>query len=294
MKIDGYKLWTALVTPLTPGLQIDFPALKNLIKEQVEAKNGILILGSTGEALNLSLEDKKSIVNFVTELNPVSPVMVGVGGHDLSAQKEWINWLEKKQNIQAYLMVTPIYAKPNSEGQYRWFKELMDLSSKPVMLYNVPGRAGASLSLEAVRKLRTHKNFWAIKEASGSVQRFLEYLCASGNGKVFCGDDGLMNDFARAGSYGLVSVASNVWPEQTHLYVEQCLENELEAKALWNSAANSLFCVSNPIPAKALLAHEGRINSDAMMPPLCADDMRNLGSVTSFSEKINKWFNDNK
>lgn len=294
MKIDGYKLWTALVTPLTPGLQVDYPALKNLVREQVEAKNGILILGSTGEALNLSLEDKKAIVEYVCELNPVSPVMVGVGGHDISAQKSWIQWLEKRANIQAYLMVTPIYSKPNDEGQYRWFKELMDLSSRPVMLYNVPGRAAKDLSLAAVRKLKDHKNFWAIKEASGSVKHFLDYLCASGNGKVFCGDDALMNDFARAGSYGLVSVASNVWPKETNLYVEQCLENDLEEKELWSSASNSLFCVSNPIPAKALLAAEGRINSNAMMPPLCADDMRNLGAVTDWSKKINKWFNKNK
>lgn len=290
MKIDGYRLWTALVTPLTPGLKVDTPALKTLIKEQVEAKNGILILGSTGEALNLSLDAKKEIVNFVTELNPVSPIMVGVGGHDLAAQKEWIKWLETK-NIQAYLMVTPIYSKPNDQGQYLWFKELMDAVTKPVMLYNVPGRAAKDLSLEAVRKLSTHKNFWGIKEASGSVKQFLEYLCASGNSKVFCGDDGLMNEFARAGSYGLVSVASNVWPKETNKYVEDCLENDLDNVELWKKAADSLFCVSNPIPAKALLAHEGRINSPAMMPPLCAEDMRNLDAVVSYSEKINKWFN---
>lgn len=292
MKLDGYKLWTALVTPLTPGLKVDYPALKNLIREQVEAKNGILLLGSTGEALNLSLEDKKEIVDYVVSLKPVSPLMVGVGGHDLAAQKSWISWLEDK-NIHAYLMVTPIYSKPNDEGQYRWFKELMDAVSKPVMLYNVPGRAAKDLSLAAVRKLASHKNFWAIKEASGSVKQFKEYLCATGNGKVFCGDDGLMNDFARAGSYGLVSVASNVWPAQTNLYVEQCLENELEAKSLWKEAADSLFCVSNPIPAKALLAHEERINSNAMMPPLCADDMKNLDKVIGFNDKINKWFKEN-
>lgn len=293
MKIDGYRLWTALVTPLTPGLKVDYPALKNLIREQVEAKNGILLLGSTGEALNLSLEDKQEIVDYAISLKPVSPLMVGVGGHDLAAQKSWLGWLEGK-NIHAYLMVTPIYSKPNDEGQYRWFKELMDLVSKPVMLYNVPGRAAKDLSLNAVKRLASHKNFWAIKEASGSVKQFSEYLSATNNGKVFCGDDGLMNDFARAGSYGLVSVASNVWPKQTHLYVNQCLEDKLEAKTLWNEASNSLFCASNPIPAKALLASEGRINSNAMMPPLCADDMKNLSGVLGFNKKINNWFKENK
>jgi 4-hydroxy-tetrahydrodipicolinate synthase len=293
MNLNDYSLWTALVTPLTPGLEVDYKSLEKLVKEQCEAKNGLLVLGSTGEALNLDLETRKNIVNFVLELKPSSPLMIGFGGHALPDQQEWLKWLESK-SIDAYLMVTPIYAKPGSHGQYEWFKVLMDQSTKPVMLYNVPGRAGIELCFKAVSKLKNHKNFWAIKEASGSVAKMQQYLAASDNGRVFCGDDALLPEFTGAGSCGLVSVASNTWPAETNLYVEKCLDKTFDAKELWSRAANSLFVASNPIPAKALLASENRIAHDTMMPPLSRRDLNDLVVLKSSSEDIRNWYRLNK
>ena len=289
MNLDNYALWTALVTPMTPGLQVDYPSLKNLVQEQMDAKNGLLILGSTGEALNLDLQTRKDIVEFVLSLNPTVPVMIGVGGQELMAQKAWLSWLETK-DVHAYLMVTPIYSKPGDEGQYLWFKELMDSVSRPVMLYNVPGRASKELSFEAVRRLKDHPNFWSIKEASGSVDKMSQYYEACGKGKVFCGDDGLMASFANAGSCGLVSVASNTWPKETNKYVQDCLAKKLDDEAMWSAAADSLFIASNPVPAKALLAHEGRIKHDTMMPPLTRNDLKDMGKLISASENVRAWF----
>jgi len=293
MKLDKYTLWTALVTPFTPSLMVDYKSLENLVKEQTDAGNGLLILGSTGEALNIDFETQKSIVNFVINLKPSSPIMIGVGGHQLAAQRSWIKWLETK-NINAYLMVTPIYAKPGTYGQYEWFKTLMDEVSKPVMLYNVPGRASLELSFETVAMLKDHKNFWGIKEASGNVNKMKKYLAACGGKSVYCGDDGLMPEFADAGSCGLISVAANTWPAQTHLYVEQCLNKKIGAKKMWADAANSLFCASNPVPAKALLATEGRITHGTMMPPLSERDLSNLTLLKRSSSNINEWFKINK
>lgn len=293
MKLNDYPLWTALVTPFTPGGSIDYTSLKKLLNEQTSAKNALLILGSTGEALNIDTETKKNIIDFVLEQKPKVPVMVGISGHNLKETKKWMSWLETK-DVDAYLCVTPLYAKPGDEGQYLWFKELMDLSTKPVMLYNVPGRTGKELSLKAVQKLSSHKNFWAIKEASGDVKKFKEYLCASNNGKVFCGDDGLFFDFAQAGSCGLVSVASNVWPKQTNLYVEKSLNNTLKAKFLWSNAADSLFIASNPIPAKALLFSQKRIEHKTMMAPLHEDDLQDLNKILLADNKVNNWFKEQK
>lgn len=293
MKLNDYKLWTALVTPFTPGLKVDFESLGNLVDEQCAAGNGLLILGSTGEALNIDLETRKNIVDFVINKKPSTPIMIGVGGHDLAAQMAWTNWLEGK-NIDAYLMVTPIYSKPNDHGQYLWFKALMDNVSRPVMLYNVPGRAGTWLSKTAVSKLKDHKNFWAIKEAGGSVAKMSEYLAVSGAGTIFCGDDGLMPEFANAGASGLVSVASNTWPKETHLYVKKCLNKSFDAKELWENAANSLFCCSNPIPAKALLCAEGRIAHKTMMPPLSELDLKDLNLLKQASANVRMWYQDKK
>lgn len=289
MNLNDTKLWTALVTPFNNDLTVDYNSLKTLLKEQCDAGNGLLILGSTGEALNIDLQTKKDIVQYVIDQKPTVPVMIGVGGHQYTATMNWVKWLET-QNVDAYLMVTPIYAKPGDKGQYNWFKGLMDECSKPVMLYNVPGRAGKELSYRAVSMLSTHRNFWAIKEASGSVLKFQEYLRVANGAPVYCGDDGLMPDFANAGSAGLVSVAANTWPKETNLYVKQCLEKKFDAKELWTKASNALFIASNPIPAKRILKNENRITNDILMPPLEISDLQDDTLLTESSNKVREWF----
>ncbi len=289
MSLNNYPLWTALVTPLLPTQEVDFDSLTHLVRQQEEAQNGLLILGSTAEALNLSLKQKKSIIEHVLSLKPTSPVMVGVGGHLLEEQLEWVKYLETL-SIHAYLMVTPLYAKPGPKGQTQWFKTLMDAVTRPVMLYNVPGRTAAPLALGAVEVLNTHPRFWAIKEASGSVDRMKEYLKAAGGKQIYCGDDALLPEFVSAGASGLISVASNSWPKETHLYVKQCLDKSFDAKELWTKASNSLFVASNPVPVKRLLAHRGDIKSPTMAPPLSHEDMLDLKPVQDADAAVKSWF----
>ena len=289
MNLNEYHLWTAVVTPFLDNGAVDFKSLSAIIEKQVAARNGLLILGSTGEALNLNLSTRKLIVDHVVKMKPASPIMVGVGGNLLEEQKEWITYLESL-NVDAYLLVTPHYSKPGPKGQFEWFKSLMDHSTRPCMLYNVPGRAAVALSIEAVSRLNRHKNFWAIKEASGSVIKFREYLDAAGGKAVYCGDDALMPEFSEAGSTGLVSVASNAWPCETHLYVDQCLNKTLKARDLWAKAANSLFVCSNPVPVKRLMFENGDISSPKMMEPLSQEDLVSIEPVMSAHEAVSAWF----
>lgn len=292
--IDEINLWTAIITPMLENGEVDLESFEKLCKEQEEAGNGILILGSTGESLNLDEADKKNILHFTLELNLNVPIMVGVGGINLNKTSDWVSYLESHP-IDAYLFVTPLYAKPGPVGQYQWFKSLMDEVTKPVILYNVPSRTGKALALEAVEKLKDHKNFYGVKEASGSVEDLKQYIKASGNGKkVFCGDDGLMPDFADAGACGLISVASNVWPKETALYVEQCLASKMEDKALWQKCADTLFEVANPIPAKALLHTLNRIQTPTLRPPLTHEELNSTDNQCSANADILVWYTKHK
>lgn len=291
MNPKNYALWTAVVTPLLENGEVDFESLATLVREQENAGNGLLILGSTGEALNLTLKNKKAILEHVIALKPSSPIMTGVGGHQLEETLDWLKYLEGL-NVHAYLMVTPLYSKPGAKGQYYWFKALMDAVTRPVMLYNVPGRTAVALSTEAVSRLKDHKNYWAIKEASGSVEKFKEYLNASGGKPTYCGDDALMPEFASAGSCGLVSVASNAWPRETNLYVNQCLKKSFDAKELWTKASNSLFVASNPVPVKRLLAERGVIKTAKMIPPLSHEDMENAAPVLDAHKEVTRWYRE--
>ncbi len=284
-------MWTAIITPLTASGQPDLTSLEGLLREQEEAGNGILILGSTGEALNLDRSERQLIVEFTTSLNLRVSVMAGVGGHHLPDIISWLCYLETKK-IDAYLMVTPLYSKPGPEGQFHWFTTLMDFVSRPVMLYNIPGRTGTPLHLDTVRRLQDHRNFWAIKEASGSVSDFIAYGSAAAGALMYSGDDIMLPDFAPHGASGVVSVAGNIWPAATRLYCEMALEGTLsrEDVTLWKKAAGSLFVASNPVPAKAVLAAEGRIRTPEVKLPLHRDDMKSLDEVRRISNQVRSWY----
>lgn len=289
--LNQYPLWTAIVTPLKEDNSLDLESYKNLLMEQNEAKNGVLVLGSTGEALNLTLDERRKVLQFTLEQNLDVPIMVGVGGAQLEETLDWVKEVSKLP-IDALLMVVPLYAKPETEGQYLWFKTLMDATDKPVMLYNVPSRTGKKMSFDVVKRLNQHPNFWAIKEASGSVDDFKKYVEVAGGKAVMSGDDGLLPAFAEHGCRGLVSVASNSWPKETHEYTVRALEKALskEEISLWDACAGALFCVSNPIPVKRLLAEEKRIAHPNLKLPLTHKDLSQAATVLEASTRIQDWY----
>ena len=291
MNLNDYPLWTAIVTPLKENGDLDLESLGLLLKEQEDAKNGILVLGSTGESLNLTLEEKKTILDFTLKQNLNVPLMVGVGGANHVATREWVQYLNALA-IHAVLMVTPLYAKPETEGQYLWFKSLMDTTDHQVMLYNVPSRTGKAMSFDVVKRLSSHDKFWAIKEASGSVEDFKKYSESCNEKRVYSGDDGMLPAFKEHGCSGLVSVSSNAWPAATNLYVEQTLNGTLskEDASLWDACAAALFCVSNPIPVKRLLSEEKRIGTPELKLPLSRKDLSQAATVLEASSRINDWY----
>lgn len=288
--LNAYSLWTAIVTPMHTDSTIDYSSLEKVLRQQEAAGNAIVVLGSTGEALNLSKRECKKVLEFTMELNLKVPVMTGLPGYNLEETLEYLAYLETLP-LDAYLMVTPLYAKPGANGQTEWFKALMNKATKPCMLYNVPGRTAVKMSFEAVQNLKDHKNFWAIKEASGSVADFKKYHEANPNAKMFSGDDGMVVDFAPHGCVGLVSVASNIWPSETNRYVKLALKNELkkEEVELWKKASDSLFIVSNPVPVKNIMAYAGLIANKTMRAPLSDRDLIDNSPILSAHQSIKNW-----
>jgi 4-hydroxy-tetrahydrodipicolinate synthase len=289
MKINNYPLWTAVITPMLDDGNVDYPTLKILLEEQNKANNGILILGSTGESLNINENERKEIMEFTTNLSLDVPIMAGVGGINLKETLDWVEYLETLK-VDCYLMVTPLYAKPGVKGQYEWFKTLMDSVTKPVMLYNIPGRTGISLPIETIKMLENHPNLWAIKEASGSPKDFSEFVKSNTNIRVYSGDDAMLPTYAPLGAKGLVSVSSNIWPSATHEYVEQTLNGTLKDQTLWAECANTLFTASNPIPVKRIMFETGVIKSAKLRLPLIDSDLEDVSPLVDADQKINNWY----
>ena len=287
--LNDFPLWTAMITPFTNEGEVDYEDLLTLLEIQNQANNGVTILGSTGEALNIDLQTRKDIVTFCCNLKLDVPIMVGVGGSLLQETIEWIEWLNE-QSIDSLLLVTPLYAKPGYHGQTAWFKVLLDAAEVPCVLYNVPGRAGVQLDYNTVTDLLHHEQFYGIKEASGDVNSFTAYCRAAPGKMMFCGDDSLMPEFARAGAKGLISVASNVWPNATHLYVEQNLKSTFLDTSLWRKACNTLMIASNPIPVKRLLHAKEVIKSAYLQPPLHANDLTDTVPLIQQDLLIKDWY----
>lgn len=287
--LDACPLWTALVTPFLDNNQIDFTSLKKIATAQAQAGNGLLLLGSTGEGLALTSDEQLSIVEFVCELQLNTPLMVAVGGYNLAEQ---INWVNRCNNltIDSYLLGTPLYAKPGAVGQSQWFTALLDAAKFPCMLYNVPSRSGVEIPVATVQSVQDHPNCWAMKEASGDLNKFLNYRKYCPNIELYSGEDAMLPYLVPAGAKGLVSVCANAWPQATQTYVQLCLTGQTQDLfPLWHDAVAALFCVANPIPIKILMQQQQNIQTSILRPPLTHLELTNSTALLAFDEQINQW-----
>jgi len=282
-------LFSALVTPFdSSGENIDYISLEKLVRAQEHAQNGIVLLGSTGEALSLGDLEKQKLVEFVIKLKPKTQIIVGVPSHNLKAALEWLTYC-RDLPLDGYLMAAPIYTKPGVLGQSLWFEKLLNYAAHKVMLYNIPGRSGIKLHAESVKNLADHERFWAIKDSSGGVDSLIEYREAAPGVKIFCGDDYLMPATAAYGAQGLVSVMSNAWPEACRRYVACALNNIKFETLSWYQAGRALSNASNPIPIKALLKDIGLISSDQVRLPLSLEDLFSRQILLTLHEQLENW-----
>ena len=215
--------------------------------------------------------------------------MVAVGGMNLKQQVAWVEYCNQLP-IHGYLLGSPLYAKPGVVGQTHWFESLLDASNHPCMLYNVPGRSAVEISPQVIKNLAEHRNLWALKEASGDISKFEGFRTASPTLAIFSGDDALMPYFAQAGAKGLVSVAANAWPSQTHEFVKRSLSGQYPNLFTdWSQAIQSLFAVANPIPVKVLMHLQGKINTPHLRPPLTHLELEQTDSITHANNTILSW-----
>lgn len=293
MKKLEFPVFTAMITPMDEDGSVDYASLEYLLLKQQEAKVGTLVLGSTGEGLNLNNQEKRAVVKFAKELDLDVPLMVGIGGHDIHTQKEFIQYCDSV-GVDSLLLVTPLYAKPGKEGQFEWFSELLSITETPCVLYNVPSRTGVKLDPEVPALLsKEFTQVVGVKEASGSVEEFKEFRKHSPELDFYSGDDGLTEAFVKEGGVGLVSVASNVWPVHTRKMVDLMLdENFDELFEDWEESANALFSASNPVPTKVLLQHKGWITNTNVRLPLSLKDLTPEGeeALLEADRKINNWY----
>jgi 4-hydroxy-tetrahydrodipicolinate synthase len=263
----------ALVTPFKANLEIDYEALGKVIdfviKDGVEY---VVTLGTTGETPTLRKEEKKEIVQFTYDkVNGRVPVVVGAGGNDT---RELIKELEELplDKAIAVLSASPYYSKPSQEGLFQHYKAIAEATSKPIMLYNVPGRTGRNLNADTIIRLATEvDNIAGIKEAGGDMAQCMQVLRDKpADFLVVSGDDALTLPQIACGMEGIISVAANSFPKVFSEMVRHCLKSDFKsAKALNDkliAGYELLFAENNPAGVKAALAELGLIGNYLRLP----------------------------
>lgn len=263
-------LGTALITPFNEDRSIDFPALGSLIEHQIAGGvDYLVLLGTTSEVPTLSAEEQTQVIEFAIErVAGRVPLVLGMGGNDTAALVARIHSMASmlQQHFAAILSVTPYYNRPQQEGLYQHFCAVAEASPVPVILYNVPKRTGVNLLPETTRRIydAQPQKIMGIKEACNSVEQFAETVqVANGDYAVISGDDDLVYEMMKVGGDGLISVASNAWPEAMRQIVH---EQSAMTQQQYSHLIHLLFVEGNPSGIKTVLSEMGLIRNILRLP----------------------------
>ena len=278
--------FTAIVTPFRDDLLLDETALAAFVDWQVsEGIDGLVPVGSTGEAVTLSLPERDRVVRITVErVGGRMPVIAGAGSNDTAAAIAASKVLAAA-GATHLLHVSPMYNKPPQRGLLAHFRAIADASPVPIVLYNVPGRTASNMLAETTLALAEHPNIVAVKEASGNPAQIDEIIRGRPDGfGVLSGDDGLTLSVMAAGGEGVVSVISNAVPRACADFCRAVARGDLAASRDWHQRLAALvdaaFVESNPIPMKAALARMGRMKN-VLRLPLVPMDQKHLPALES-------------
>lgn len=263
-----------MVTPFTASGGVDYRALQQLIERQIAGGvDYLVVLGTTGEAVTLTETERMEVRQFVArQVAGRIPLVLGAGGNCTQSVVEHIRQSgeELRRDYAAILSVCPYYNKPSQEGLYRHFAMIAEASPIPVILYNVPGRTGVNMLPETVMRLHEAypERIIGIKEASGNMEQ-IKRLIAMKMSTINCqlsiisGDDGIACELMQAGADGLISVASNAWPENFGRIVR---EKDAALQARYQAMIGLLFKEGNPAGIKTVLNRMGLLGNYLRLP----------------------------
>ena len=267
-------LGTALITPFDANGKVDYEALARLLDTQLTGfVDYLVVLGTTGEAATMTENERAEVRTFIRQyVNGRIPLVLGVGGNCTAVVCESLKTIDLT-GYEAILSVCPYYNKPNQEGLYQHFCKVAEASPIPVILYNVPGRTGVNLLPETVMRIYEAQpdKIIGIKEASGNLEQIKSLIGLSGKAGllVISGDDGIACEVMEAGGAGLISVASNAFPED-FWHIVHDKDRALQTK--YDEMVKLLFVEGNPVGIKAVLTQKGIIQNYLRLPLVPASE----------------------
>ena len=270
-KIKGTGV--ALVTPFNRNKSVDYVALEKLLNHVINGGvDYLVVMGTTGESISLSKDEKTEIIDFCKKINNGRlPIVLGIGGNNTNQVLFDIKSINL-DGIDALLSVSPFYNKPTQEGIYYHYKLIAEASPIPVILYNVPGRTSSNINSETTLRLATDfENIVAIKEASGDLDQIMSIIKNKpANFLVLSGDDALTLPMIYMGAEGVISVIGQSHPKDFTDMVSNAisgnnnLANQLHYKLY--DLYKPIYAEGNPVGIKACLELLKICTSDVRLP----------------------------
>jgi len=250
---------TAVITPFDDN-RIDFWRFSKFLEFQLtEGIDAIVVCGTTGEASTLSVDEQKDVIDFtIKQVRKRVPVIAGIGGNDTAKAIEMTKFACSK-GVDGLLAVTPYYNKCTQDGLIKHYEKIASVSSKPIILYNVPARTCVNIEPKTYAALSEIDNIVAVKEAGGSISAVAKTLSLCKEKlDIYSGNDDQTLAIMALGGLGVISVTSNVVPRKMKLLCTRFFEGDIECAARLQldliPLMEMLFCEVNPTPVKAALA----------------------------------------
>ena len=264
----------AIITPFHEDGSINFDEFGKIIEDQIaNHTDAIIVCGTTGESSTMDDEEHLATIKYcIDKVAGRVPVIAGTGSN---CTREAVNLSVESEKLGAdgLLCVTPYYNKATQDGLYQYYKAISDAVNIPIIMYNVPSRTGTNIQPEtAVKIAKEVKNVVAIKEASGNISQVVKLAAlADGCLDIYSGNDDQVLPLLSVGGKGVISVWSNVAPQQVHDMVQAYMDGDMNKAVKLQLDAieliGALFCEVNPIPVKAAMNMKG-YNAGSLRAPL--------------------------
>ncbi|WP_179394280.1 4-hydroxy-tetrahydrodipicolinate synthase [Lacticaseibacillus absianus] len=276
--IEHATILTALVTPFTATDEIDWPALDALVDRLIAAHtDGFVVGATTGESPTLTHDEKHALVTHViAQVAGRASIVANVGTNNTRESAATAREFSALPGVDAVLAVTPYYNKPSQAGIIAHFEAIADASSKPVIIYNIPGRVVVTVTNETLATLAQYPNIGGVKQCTTAED--LAWLVAHtpSDFAVYTGEDDQTLAAIQAGARGVISVASHLYGPEMHAMIEAERAGDhaaaAQAMAWLTPRMNALFAFPSPEPVKAVLAARGELANYLRLPlvPLTA------------------------
>ncbi len=284
----------ALITPMNADGSVNYEKMREIIEFQIKNQtDAIIICGTTGEASTLSHEEHIECIRFCCEVaGKRIPVIAGTGSN-CTATAVYLSQEAEKAGADGLLLVTPYYNKCTQNGLKSHFTQVADSVNIPILLYNIPGRTGVKIAPETVVALcRDAKNIIGVKDATGDISEVANVLALAKKEGVevdlYSGNDDQIVPVVSLGGKGVISVLSNILPQQTHEMVAAFLAGDtkksMDMQLSYFDLIGALFCEVNPIPVKKAMNLMG-MEVGSLRAPLTEMEEKNAARLADEMKK---------